>query len=148
MTMGPLVAIFVAIACFALATLHIYWGLGHSWPARDADELARMVVGTSAPGSMPGMGPCMMVAGALFVAGLAPVITHSPAPGLPTWVGTGAWLATLAAGAVFGLRGLFGFVEHRVRPDIEALPYARLNRRFYSPLCLGLAAAMFVAALG
>ncbi len=147
--MSAVSAILAAIVCFVLAALHIYWGLGHAWPARDQDELARTVVGTAVPGSMPGMGACSMVAVALFVAGLAPVFARGvEAAYSPPWLMTAAWLATLGAGIIFALRGLFGFVEHRVRPEIERLPYAVLNRRYYSPLCLLLSAAMFIAALG
>lgn len=141
---SPAAAVIAAAGFLALAALHAYWALGGFWPGRDAETLARRVVGGPRGMRGPGPGPTWAVvavllgaaAVALGAAGLVPL----PAPG---------GLVRGAAGlgvAVLLVRGLEGFVDERLRPDTAGSPFARLNVRVYSPLCLALAALLAVAA--
>ncbi|MEM6533825.1 MAG: DUF3995 domain-containing protein [Myxococcota bacterium] len=123
-TMGVTLALIV----FALAILHIAWGLGSPWPERDQMRLLALVVGTQR-GRFPSPRACFTVAGALTLAGVSvlfapsvPILTYAP------------W----AVGGVFLLRGVGGYLEGFARPECLTLPYGFWNRTLYSPLCLGL----------
>ena len=128
----------IVATLWLLALVHVYWAWGGRWPGIDGPSLAARVVGGHAP--MPGWTACMVVAGALLVAGAfvgsalaswGPLISEA--------------LDGLAAGAVavaFGLRGLGGFFEVFFRPTIRTQPYFRLNLWLYSPLCLVIAAGI------
>ncbi|MEM1417321.1 MAG: DUF3995 domain-containing protein [Myxococcota bacterium] len=132
-----------AFALAALALLHVYWARGGRWPAEDEVGLVHTVVGATKDERMPGPLACLAVAAALAVAALLPLVAAGLVSlPLPPGVARGG---TLLAGAVLGLRGALGFFEGRFRPAVQ--PYARLNRRLYSPLALWLAALLVAAAL-
>jgi len=128
----------LAILLF-LSALHVYWGLGGLWPVSTEKDLAEMVVGVPS-GRMPGLIACFAVAFGLVAIAFLVVEIRWP---------TFAWdlspidrvFADIAI-AIFTARGLLGFVDHKLRPATVALPFYRLNRIFYSPLCLVLAALL------
>lgn len=126
---------------FGLATLHVYWGLGGAWPARDERGLVEMVVGDTPDMKMPGLFACLVVTALLTLAALAPLSA------LGWFALPFARLMTWGAAAVLALRGIGGLFETRFRPQIVGRPYARLNVRLYSPLCLALAALLTIAAV-
>jgi hypothetical protein len=64
----------------------------------------------------------------------------------PIFSGAVNRVAAFALAGVLGLRGAGGFLETRLRPEIQGSPYARLNVQLYSPLCLMLAGLVFLAA--
>lgn len=138
---GHIAASLVATVLIAIAWLHVHWGVGGVWPARNAEVLLEAVVGERATGrarrSMPGVAACFAVAALLLVAGMLPLLARDLLPvRLPASVTAAAlWIAA----GVLLLRGVGGFFERRLRPGIVGLPYDRLNRVFYSPLCLVLA---------
>ena len=125
---------------WALAGLHVYWGRGGHWPAKTEAGLVATVVGVAPNQRMPGLGACLVVAALLGIAASLPPMLHWIAP-----FSSLARIGILSAAAVLGLRGLAGFFDRRLRPAIIGLPYDRLNRRVYSPLCLALAAALAVS---
>jgi hypothetical protein len=143
--MVDLIAVVAAAVLLALAGLHLVWAAGSPWPARDAAELHALVVGGQPRAAMPpawaSVGVAVVLtlfaAGPLAVRGLLP----APAPDLVrvlTWVAAG----------IIAARGGLGFLERRLRPDAISQPFARWNRRLYSPLCLALAAALVAALVG
>jgi hypothetical protein len=138
-------AVLAALIYSALAGLHAYWALGGLWPGKDRDSFNRSVVG-GRPG-MRGPGPIAswMVAAVLGVAAVTVLggsgLVHTPIA--RAWLRAGA----LAGAAVLGLRGLEGFVDTRVRPQTVGSPFARLNVRLYSPLCLLLALCTVTAVI-
>jgi Protein of unknown function (DUF3995) len=124
-----------------LAVLHAYWGLGGRWPGHDDASMVECVVGRTKDMRAPRPGACFVVAAALLITAIL-VGVHSTR-GLN---GNLAWIATVGfwSGAmVFLLRGLAGFVPAVFR-YAEGTPFHRLNRIFYSPLCLLIAIA-FIA---
>jgi hypothetical protein len=127
-----------------LSALHVYWARGGLWPATNPEQLARLVVGGPVKISMPGRAACWAVAALLAgfagVVGAAAGLWRIPLPS--SWV---APLAGLGAGILL-LRGLWGFVEHRLRPEIIGSPYEHMNRVLYSPLCLALSLGTGLAA--
>ncbi|MBX3577681.1 MAG: DUF3995 domain-containing protein [Rhizobiaceae bacterium] len=125
------IAIALAVALGCIALLHVYWGLGGVWPGADAQDCARRVVGVRGVRSMPGTAPSFAVALLLAAAAL---IALGAAGGHPLAV-----FFALAAGLVFLGRGMAGFTPawRRLTPE---LPFARYDVRYYSPLCLAIAA--------
>ncbi|WP_163602926.1 DUF3995 domain-containing protein, partial [Klebsiella pneumoniae] len=64
----------VFIVLTIVAALHLYWGFGGLWPARDQLSLARTVVGSKGISAMPSRGVTVVVAALIFTAGvLAPM---------------------------------------------------------------------------
>lgn len=121
-----------------LAALHLYWGVGGFWPGSDADSLRLRVVGTPS-GAMPGLAACAAVAAALVAAAGVVLARHGFVP-----LGAFAWLATagyVALILVFGLRGLAPYVTPAFS-YAQGTPFFDLNRVYYAPLCLAIAAAL------
>ena len=131
---------FIAYAIFfilsVVAIVHLYWARGGAWPAPERRLLARTVVGVDTE-KMPGAALTIIVAGLIFAAGCLPLV----------WIGAlsfpvGETLARIlmwALFAVFALRGLSTYTFYsRLYNVVE--PFARLNRVYFSPLCLLLAA--------
>jgi hypothetical protein len=127
----------------ALAALHAYWGVGGFWPGVDAKSCARTVGGFPGATNMPGPAACFAVAAALAVAALV-AAAQSGLVTLPLPSGL-ILVATVGAALVFLGRGIAGFTPawRRLTPE---LPFARLDRQYYSPLCLFLGAAFVILA--
>lgn len=139
-----LLSAIIALVLFAIAALHAYWGFGGVWPGRDAEDCVRRVAGFSGVRQMPGPGPGFAVAGALLAAGVLTMLEGdliaSPLPSLLVS------LATLCAALVFLGRGIVGFTPawRRLTPE---QPFAALDVRYYSPLCLAIGAGLMILAV-
>jgi hypothetical protein len=126
-----------------ITALHVYWGIGGIWPGRDAASCARAVVGFRGVDEMPSPAASFAVALCLVLATLWPLAlaglfhTPFPRPGLAA--------VALLLGLVFLARGAAGFTPFWRRLTPEE-PFARLNLKLYSPLCLLIGLAF--AALG
>src|SRR4051812_24407785 len=95
------IAAFVALT--AIAALHLLWGFGFRWPARDEPDLVAMVVGATGRTRMPAPSACVAAAAAIFVAGLVPLALANILPvAVPPVLVTAVGVITAA---VFGLRG-------------------------------------------
>ncbi|PWR20871.1 DUF3995 domain-containing protein [Zavarzinia compransoris] len=140
-------ALAVTIVLAALSALHLYWGLGGRWPGHDEHSMVERVVGRTQGMKAPGFWPAFFVAAALAVSAVLVAVVGGLVPGpdqpLPAFaVATGFW----GSGAVFALRGLAGF-SRTVFGYAAGTPFMRLNRLFYSPLCLAIAAGYVAAYL-
>lgn len=136
------ISIATALLLLAIAGLHVYWALGGRWPGYDAASLNAIVVGGRKGSRMPPPRSTMVVAGGIAGIALgALAVRDLLALPLPGAVRALTWLAA----AILALRGLGGFLEPWLRPHTRALPYGRLNRQLYSPLCVALAAGLIVA---
>jgi hypothetical protein len=125
-----------AAACLlGIAGLHAAWAWGASWPARDRQALADLMAGR-AGGSVPPPAACVAVAGSLAVA--AGLVAGRPR-GVPRLRRAGA----AGVAAVLGVRGVCGLAGRTdlVSPGSTSERFRRLDRLYYSPLCLSLAAA-------
>ena len=119
-----------AYALAALSALHVAWAFGSSFPFRSRAELADAVVGTS---TVPPSSACVTVAGALAVSAalvadmvpIAPILRRTAIGGVAS---------------VLGLRGVLGLIGRTdvLVPGSNSERFVRLDRRIYSPLCLGL----------
>ena len=129
----------LVVVLLALAGLHAYWGLGGYWPGVDGPSLSERVVG--ARGGPPGCFASALVALALLAAAGVVVSAHGPiAAGLQSWIAYGGYGCLIL---VFGLRGLATYLTPVFR-YAEGTPFYDLNRRYYSPLCLILAALLII----
>jgi hypothetical protein len=138
-----LLAAVLTLVLSAIAFLHAYWGVGGVWPGVDAASCARTVGGFPGVNSMPGPGPCFAVAAALAVAALLAAAEGGLFLPLPSAL---LDIATLGAALVFLGRGIVGFTPgwRRLTPE---QPFATLDVRYYSPLCLAIGAGLAMLAI-
>ncbi|GAA1315753.1 DUF3995 domain-containing protein [Saccharothrix xinjiangensis] len=132
-------AVLTASALVLVGALHVVWAFS-PWPLRTREDFARRVVDVPVdrlptPGMTLGVA-LLLGAAAYLIAARADLVA---APG-PSWLPT-AGAAGVAA--VLLLRGTAGLVMSSRRTT----EFARLDRRYYSPLCLGLAASCAALAL-
>ncbi len=132
-------ALLTAAVLLLVGALHVVWTFS-PWPLRTREEFARRVVDVPVD-KLPTPGMTFAVALLLVVAGYLVVaqaeLVAMPGPRWLPAVGTGGVAAVLL------LRGGAGLVLSS-RRDTE---FARLDRRYYSPLCLALAGCCAVIAV-
>ena len=114
-----------------IAGLHVAWGRGSSFPFASKSELSDAVVGSQA---VPSAGACYAVAGALFAAS-ALVADVPVAPRRVRRLGRRVVGGVLATRGVVGLAGRTDLLS----PGSASPRFRRLDRRYFSPLCLALA---------
>ena len=124
-----------AATLLGLAGLHAVWGLGSSWPAADHDELADVVAGRPG-GAVPPATACFAVA-AMLAAAATLVAGRPRARPRARRAGAAGVATVLAARGTLGIAGRTDLVS----PGSSSPRFRRLDRRWYSPLCLLLAAA-------
>jgi len=130
-----LLALVIFAVLSAVAGLHVYWAMGGLWPGRDVQQLADTVIGDAKRRAMPPTALTLLVAVLIFAAGVLPLLHLSGLPfGLPAWLTrAGLWALVL----VFFGRGAVTYIL-RAQAAAMTEPFATLNRRYYSPLCLAL----------
>lgn len=114
------------------AGLHVAWGAGSSFPAPDRAQLADVVAGTDA---VPPARECFVV-GALLATAAVMVVDVGP------WPSSVRRLAVTVAAGVLATRGLTGLTGRTsmLVPWEPSRRFVALDRRYYGPLCLALAA--------
>jgi len=135
---GPLAIALVAVLA-AIALLHLSWAFGQRWPGVDEVSLAETVGGLPPGSRMHPPASCVLVAALIGAA--AAIVAIDSAGVLSGPAAAVVRLAYLALIAVFGLRGAAGFVPSLWRRT-QGTPFHRLNRLYYSPLCLLIAAGL------
>jgi hypothetical protein len=138
------VAVIVFVVLAVIAALHAAWGFRlFWWPAADERGLTALVVGRTGQTRMPDTPACLVAAAAILVAGLVALaladIIDIGAPRLVTAVG-------VLVVAVFAGRGVATYLPVWRRRFAQQ-PFATMDRRFYGPLCLLLAAAFALLVL-
>lgn len=139
-----MIAVVVSLVAIlsVLGGVHLAWALGSTWPAANEGELARTVAGFRGIKAMPprsasaAVGVCLGAL-AIFVLALgqAPNVTPSMA------------IAGIAVAMIFIGRGMIGFTQGWRRRTPEE-PFATLDRRYYSPLCLLIGAGFLALSIG
>jgi hypothetical protein len=137
-----MIAAALVIVLLALAALHFYWGAGGRWPGHDDRSLVELIVGRTRNMKAPGFWPSLFVAGCLAASAVL-IALQAGAMAIPSGLNFVVALGFWTAFAVFFARGVAGFIPAIFR-YAEGTPFARLNVRYYSPLCL-LIAAGFLA---
>jgi len=136
-----LLACALSLVLLLITAAHVYWSIGGIWPGRDAASCARAVVGFRGVDEMPAPAACLAVAACLGLATLWPMalegVFASPFPH------DGLAAAAAMLGLLFIGRGITGFTRwwRRLAPE---QPFARLDTRLYSPLCLAIGIAFVV----
>jgi hypothetical protein len=128
-----------------ITTLHVYWGIGGVWPGRDAASCARAVVGFRGVNEMPSPVAAFAVAACLALATLWPMALEGVFA--TPFAHDGLAATAVMIGLVFLGRGILGFTPwwRRLAPE---QPFARLDTRLYSPLCLAIGAGFVVLGIG
>ncbi len=122
----------------AIAALHVAWGAGSTFPYAGDEALAEHVAGTAKP---PGPRECFAVAGLLLIA--AGVVGDVlPIGSRMRRVGSLGIAAILGGRGVVGVMGRTGSVV----PWTPSDHFNQLDKRYYGPLCLALAAGALTAA--
>jgi hypothetical protein len=139
-----LLALVLAAILVLIAALHVYWGIGGIWPGSDQKSCAHAVVGFAGVETMPSASAAfavaaMIIASALIVLALGDVFA-SPFDHIQL-AGAALFIALVFLG-----RGIAGFTPawRRLTPEV---PFARLDVRYYSPLCLVLGAGVAILAI-
>lgn len=110
-------------------------GAPAAWPGTDEKSCARTIAGFRGIRRMPGPLQCFVVAALLLaLAYLALSLAGYGVNLLPAGL---VLVAGAAAALVFLARGAMGYLPawRRLTPE---MPFARYDRRYYSPLCLAL----------
>ena len=138
--MTVIVACCIFIVLTAIAAIHVAWGFRVRWPRKTEAELATTVIGHKR-NTMPSPSQCYLAALAIFIPGaIALMLAELAQTPLPPWL---VLFAGAGVALVFAGRGIAGYVPAwRTRHPRE--PFASLNRHYYSPLCLILAAGFAV----
>jgi Protein of unknown function (DUF3995) len=123
----------------AIGLLHLSWAFGVVWPGRDEASLVATVIGRTRGGRMPSRPLTLLVAGAIL--GAAALVAAVSRHAVPAHFVAAALFAYAALDLIFMLRGLSGYVAPVWR-HTEGTPFHRLNRLYYSPLCLLIAAGL------
>lgn len=139
--MSLFVSALIFIALFVVSLLHLAWAFGSHFPCSDEMTLTRTVVGAKGMVKMPPRLASAFVAGATFCAALWPfAISGRHYAVLPHWlVSSGAIVLIL----IFLGRGMLGYSAWFQALSPEQ-PFARLDRRYYSPFCLAIGAGFFI----
>ena len=126
-------AIALAVISGAIAFIHLIWAFGSTWPQPNEAALARTVVGRERIQHMPPKLASAFVAVMLTgVALWALVLGGLLKIPVPMWL---VMQGGLIIAAIFITRGAMGLMPFFRRAMPEE-PFARLNRHYYSPLCL------------
>ena len=138
------IAVGIAIVLAIIAAVHVAWAAGMVWPGTDEASLSCTVVGTPGATKMPPRQITAIVATAILLAALWPLLWRGliPYPHIipQSLIWLGMWVLTL----VFLGRGAAGYLPAMARTE---QPFARLNRLYYSPLCLALGLGFLVLVL-
>ena len=137
--MKLMLALVLCVVLSGVALLHFLWGRGSHWPAASEEALARAAVGDGRR-RMPPPVACFGVAALLLVMAFWPLVILSHPHEI--WVNQ---VCAVSAG-LFVARGVGGFTP-RWRAFFYDEPFTKLDRRYYSPLCIvfGLGFAAFVS---
>ena len=124
-----------------LSALHIYWGLGGIWPGKNKQDLIDRVYGRG--DKMPKFLECFIVALLLTFTSFLPILKFFT---------QSKYISTFSLNVIiifimfiFVVRGILGYlpiVERQMNPK-----FVRLNRIFYSPLCLYISFCLLIIAL-
>jgi hypothetical protein len=129
--MSMLVAALIFVVLLAVAIAHFLWAVGSPWPISDPALLARTVIGRPGVTRVPRLASLFVSIAVLAAGILALALADHTAGG---WELT---LLGLVLAAVFLGRGAIGYTQGwRARFSEE--PFATLDRKNYSPLCLAI----------
>lgn len=135
--MSMFVAALIFVVLLTVAIAHFLWSVGSPWPIRDPLLLAKTVIGRPGVTRVPRLASLvvsiLVLAAGVFALALA---DHT----------SGGWWLTLVGvvlAAVFIGRGAIGYTAGW-RAQFSEEPFATLDRKNYSPLCLALGVGFLI----
>ena len=139
--MNMLVGSLTFVPLLMVAVAHFLWSIGRTWPIKNETLLAQTVVGAPGITRMPNRLLTFIVSLLVFAAGIvALALADHTSGGWPLTL-LGALLALVFVG-----RGILGYTPGwRARFPTE--PFATLDRKNYSPLCLWVGAGFLILVL-
>jgi hypothetical protein len=139
--MNMLVGSLTFVPLLVVAIAHFAWAFGNTWPIRNEQLLVQTVVGTPEATRMPNRLLIFVMAVLVLVAGIIALsLADKTSGGLPLTL-VGVVLALIFFG-----RGVLGYTPSwRARHPVE--PFASLDRKNYSPLCLWVGAGFLILVL-
>jgi len=132
--MGAAVTLLLGGVILAIAALHLSWAFGSDWPAPKGELAVYVTPGVRRPGAAL----TVAVAAAIALAGSIVLAFRVALPFPWSMVSAAAYFGVLL---VFLIRGLAGYFPALWRRS-QGRPFNRLNRIFYSPLCLMIAGGL------
>ena len=139
--MNMLVGSLTFVPLLMVALAHFFWALGSTWPIKNETLLAQTVIGTPGVVKMPNRFGTLIVALLVLAAGIVALSLADHT--------SGGWPLTvlgLVLAAIFIGRGILGYTAGwRARFPTE--PFATLDRKNYSPLCLWIGAGFLILVL-
>jgi hypothetical protein len=139
--MNMLVGSLTFVPLLMVALAHFFWALGSTWPIKNETLLAQTVVGTPGVTRMPNRFVTFIVSLLVLAAGIVALALADHTSGGITLTLLGVLLAI-----VFIARGILGYTTGwRARFPTE--PFATLDRKNYSPLCLWIGAGYIILVL-
>jgi len=135
--MSMLVAALVFVPLLAVSLAHFVWAVGGKWPIRDRERLAATVVGRPGVIRVPRLASLLVAIAALTAGIMALALAdHTGGGGMLTVFG-------VMLAALFLIRGYVGYTA-RWRAAFPLEPFATLDRKNYSPLCLFIGAGFVI----
>ena len=139
--MNMLVGSLTFVPLLMVALAHFTWALGSTWPIRNETLLAQTVIGRPGVTRMPNRFATFVVSLLVIAAGIIALSLADHSSGGWPLTALGVVLAVL-----FIARGILGYTPAwRARFPTE--PFATLDRRNYSPLCLWVGAGFLILVL-
>jgi hypothetical protein len=139
--MNMLVGSLTFVPLLMVALAHFFWALGSTWPIKNETLLAQTVVGLPGVTRMPNRFVTFIVSLLVLAAGIVALALADHTSGGITLTLLGVLLAI-----VFIARGILGYTTGwRARFPTE--PFATLDRKNYSPLCLWIGAGYIILVL-
>jgi hypothetical protein len=131
------IAITLLVVLGGIALLHGYWALGGFWPGHNEAELIAKVAGAAGAKRMPSAAITWTVAAAIAITAVVPLalsglVAAPAAHGLVAAIGAMIFLVFLG-------RGIAGYLP-AWRRRFPREPFASRDVRYFSPLCLLVAA--------
>jgi hypothetical protein len=136
--MSVVIAYFTFLPLLMVSFAHLLWALGTTWPIQSEALLAQTVIGTRGVTRMPNRLLTLLVAIALFAMTLVAMGLADKADGGLTRTLLGVALAVIFLG-----RGILGYTSFW-RERFPTEPFATLDRKNYSPLCLWIGAGFVI----
>jgi Protein of unknown function (DUF3995) len=136
--MSTIIAVLIFLPLLTVGLAHLLWALGTTWPISSEALLAQTVVGRPGITRMPNRLVTAAIAVAIFAASIIAIGLADKTEGGLLRTLLGAFLALVFLG-----RGIVGYTAAwRVRYPTE--PFATLDRKNYSPLCLWIGAGYLI----
>lgn len=129
--MSMFIAALVFVVLLAVAIAHFLWAVGSPWPIRDPALLARTVIGKPGVTRVPRLA-ALVVSLLVLAAGVIALALADHTGG-----GVGLTLLGILLAAIFLGRGILGYTKGW-RAMFSEEPFATLDRKNYSPLCLAI----------